>query len=166
MTIGDIFGILAATVLLALGAWALMTCSVVLFPSRCSRAKDSIESRPLGTILLGFLCFFVVIFFGGVLLASPFPLVKLLGLVVYALGSGVVALGSGGAANLVSERMRRLQSGMEPLESHNKAALAIILACTTPLVGTLLLTPLFLALSMGAGVRSLLPVRQTVAARP
>jgi len=154
MTIGDVLGTVGLLAALGICSWAVMMGTAVLFPKRSSAATDAIRTNPGRTLLAGFGAFLLVGIVAFAFLSNPLPFSKLLGL---ALATGLLAL-------LIGERLRTLKPEMTPYDATSIGAALVFLGALTPVLGTFLLAPASLFVSIGAGVRALFG-REAVARR-
>jgi hypothetical protein len=141
-----------------------MMGTAVLFPKRSSAATDAIRTNPGRTLLAGFGAFLLVGIVAFAFLSNPLPFSKLLGLALATGLLAIAAIGAGGLALLIGERLRTLKPEMTPYDATSIGAALVFLGALTPVLGTFLLAPASLFVSIGAGVRALFG-REAVARR-
>jgi hypothetical protein len=155
MTIGDVLGIEGVLLGLGICAWAVMIATAILFPARASAAKESIEASPLGTVILGLAVTLFFAILGLAMSGSPHPLIKILGLFALTGTLAVGGVGSGGVALIMGERVRTLQPEMNPYQAFCRGSAILFLCSLTPILGTFLIAPATLAVSVGAGCKAI-----------
>lgn len=164
MTIGDVLA--TVTFLAAAGAswWAVLVGSALIYGARTEQAREALEARPWRTLGSGVL----VLLAGGALAAGlaslPNGALKLLGWLVVGGLLALAALGGGGLALALSERLHQLAPNLSPLSRLCRASGLLVGAQFVPLFGWFLLAPLTLTLALGLGFTSLRRPRATTSA--
>lgn len=151
ITTGSALTVLGALLGICLSVWSLMVGAALICHRRAELASRRIEGRPWRTFFIGIPVAAVLGLLAAALTASPNPLGKLLGLLVYALLVAIAASGAGGLALLVGTRVRESAAGLSDYGALSRGATLIVLACLAPLVGWFVVTPAVLLLSVGAG---------------
>lgn len=162
VTIGDVFSVVAAILAICASAWAFMLTTTLLFPQRTGNAHSAIEARPWRAFVVGLSLLLTFGFVSLAMIGNPIPGVKLLGTFLMLGLLSVAALGGGGLAQLIGERMRPMDPSLSAYGAVGRGAAIIVVAGLLPLIGWWVFTPIVLAISLGAGVSALL-TRERVA---
>jgi hypothetical protein len=125
--------------------------SSLLFRDRAARAATKIESKPWKTLLNGVLFGIPCMIISIALFAAPNPLAKILGGLALMAVLFVASVGAGGLVNLVGSRVLEAGGADNRYSAHSKGSILIALACLFPVFGWVLIGPLILIMSMGAG---------------
>jgi hypothetical protein len=162
VTIGDVFSVIAAILAICGSAWALMLTTALLFRQRTLSSQLSIEGHPWRSFLIGFALLLTVGVVALGMVGNANPGIKLLGTMLTLGLLSVAAIGGGGLAQLIGERLRHLDPSLSPYAAVVRGAGIIVVAGLLPLVGWWVFMPIVLAISLGSGVSSLF-ARQTAA---
>ncbi len=156
MTIGDVLAVIALITGLGISSWAVMVCVALLCQKKASAAKDIIKASPWTSLVYGLVILVVVGTMSIVLLAQPFPLIKIFGwslLTVLLAGAGI---GASGFALLAGSRIRMMDDTMTDYQALSRGSAVVLISALTPVLGTFLIGPAGFAISLGAGVRAML----------
>ncbi len=164
IAIGDVLSVVAVLGGLWLTSSATLVALAFLAPGAVARGRARIEREPGGTVWLGVL-WTLVPFFGLLVAGAPFPLAKILGLVVVAGSLLVAAVGVAGVASIVGERIEGA-SGLSRYAATMKGAGIVAGAAQLPVVGWFLGAPLLLLIGMGAGFPAVLHLKPRRSAVP
>jgi hypothetical protein len=161
--VAAIFGLLLSLGIVFPG---FLTAWWLLFPAVVERARVRLEATPWQCFWLGGVTTALLVIPITVLIALPVAPAKLLGWTGIA---STLALASLGAAGLVAQMSRRLQSqsALSPAAAFVRSAIALELAAALPFIGWLVVVPLAVVVSLGATVFALvrwLPASRRVAA--
>ena len=110
LTSGDVMTLMYAIVGISLSSWAMLMGMALIFGKRAAIAQTYIEESPWKSLVCGVLLALVGGGFALVLLGLPNPIAKLLGWSLLSYLLAIAAVGSGGLAMLVGNRI----GGMEP----------------------------------------------------
>lgn len=149
--IGDVLAWIGALVLIGITSWATILASALLFDGASSRADGAISTRPWHVVWVGLLITLTLGSLSVVLIAQPNPLGKLLGWILLAYLLFVAVLGASGVARMVATRIRELHDDLPAYNALSRGVILIIGAAMLPVVGTLLIAPAVLVVSLGAG---------------
>lgn len=155
MTFGDVFamaGVIAAT---AVTTWMTILAGALLFSRRSRLAADLLAAHPGQMIGLGAALGFIGVGLGLVFLNLPSGLVKLFGFALLAVTLAIALLGASGLAQIAAARMRAQAPAMSEFAALGRGAALLVGAGLLPGVGWLLLFPLQLFASVGAGITAL-----------
>lgn len=157
MTIGDVLAVIAGVLATGATLWASILVLVVLFPARTGRAGKALEERASRCLWTGAIAAFTVGLAAWVMAFSPGigGLPKLLGWILLLLLLLVATLGSAGIAEVGAARIRQRDPRIRPLAALGKATGLMITAGLVPGLGWLVLFPLMLMVSLGAGFAAL-----------
>jgi len=153
---GNVVAIVATVVGSALAAWATMILAALIFPNKSAMSARRIESEPWKLFFAGLGTTIVLSVPVLILLNLPWPAAKTLGFVALCCVLALSAVGSGGLAKLVSERLRHAGGADRPYQALSKSAMLIVMVSILPVFGWFFLAPITFCLSLGAGVLSLL----------
>jgi hypothetical protein len=157
MTIGDVLAVVAGIMGTGATLWAAILAITVLFPAKSGRAALALEERSARALGTGAAVTLTVGVTAWALAMSPNVggLPKLIGWVVLLALLLVATLGSAGLAEVGARRLRARDARMRPLASVGKAAGMLVAAGFLPALGWLVLFPLLLMASLGAGLAAL-----------
>jgi hypothetical protein len=152
MTLADVFATVVVLAIAGVGFPSLVLLVTLLFPTRVTRAAEHAAARPGWVLGVGALALVTLLIFMSIVsntLAGPGKLLSLLGVIA---SLAVSSIGFSGLSRRVARQMKT-----EPPDSasHSElfaAAALVELACALPLVGWLVVLPLVLLTSFGAGV--------------
>lgn len=152
VTIGDVFSVVAAVLAICASAWAFMLTTTLLFPTKTQSARTAIEARPWKAFLTGFGLLLTLGWFSLALVASVNPGAKLLGTILALALLSIAAVGGGGLAQLIGERLRPMDPALSAYGAVGRGAGIIVAAGLLPLIGWWVFVPIVLAVSLGSGV--------------
>ena len=155
MTNGDVVFYLSIILTVLTTLWAAILAVGLLFSAKTRQAGQLLESAPGRAIGLGALQALLGIGLGIALLSSKNGLLMLFGWVLLALVLCVALVGSAGLAQLVSKRMQALAPEHSGLVVLARGGALLIATGALPAVGWVLLFPLQLFASLGAGFQAL-----------
>ena len=155
MTFGDVLAYLAFILATASTLWAAILTIGLVFSKKVAHAAGLLEHTPGKTIGLGVVLALLGIGLGLVLLNSKNGLGMLIGWVFLAITLFVALIGSAGLALVLSGRMQRLAPTQSALAMLARGGALLIGAGMLPGVGWILLFPLQLFSSLGAGIQAL-----------
>lgn len=149
-----IFGLLFITSLAFPGllvAWAL------LFPNVVERARDRVEHTPWTTFGMGIAGLIGAVIPITILLALPFAPAKFFGWVSILATLTFASLGASGiAAQMGRQITYQVKSEMSEFNSFVWGTVTFELAAAFPILGWLIVTPLWIITSMGAAIFGIL----------
>lgn len=155
VTIGDVFSVVSILFGVCLSTWALLLGSTLLFRQRTQTAQETIDRHPWKSFFFGL----VILAFAGTIsvamVANPVPGIKLLGTMGVLALLSVAAIGAGGLAQLVGDRIRPMDPTLTPFRAVGRGAMILVVAGLLPLVGWWVFAPIVLAVSLGAGLFAL-----------
>ncbi|MCB8932161.1 MAG: hypothetical protein M9921_15475 [Fimbriimonadaceae bacterium] len=162
ITIGDALAAVGGLLGICASIWALVVGCSLLFGQAAERAEREIEHpwRSFGVGLLVALTLGVVSF---ALVASPVPLLKLLGTVLYVVLLFVASVGGAGVAGTAARRIREMDPDLSPFAALVRGAGILVLSGILPVLGWFGIAPIALLVALGAGTLATLkraaPVR-------
>lgn len=154
MTLGDVLAAVALVVTTGFAVFCAMTLSALLFPNRSTRAAREIEFHPWKCILVGAFLGLPWAWIGLVVFQVPSPVFRVIGALIVMSVLIIAAAGSGGLAKLVSQRVASASKLETPLASVSVGSVLVVGASLLPVVGWLILAPLFTLCALGAGFRT------------
>jgi len=152
ITIGDALTVVSIVAALGLSAWASMIAANLLFSNRTARASSTIAATPWRIGFSGLVVGFIWLAITTILASIPNPLTKLIAFGLYGLFMAVTAVGAGGLARLMRDRICAGDPQFSITMALARAATWIVLVGLLPMVGWFLLAPVMLCVSFGAGV--------------
>ncbi|MBL8148457.1 MAG: hypothetical protein JNN15_00840 [Blastocatellia bacterium] len=161
MTIADLLAIVSGLILVSLGFISIFIVIRITFPEKVKEADQYISEKPVRTLLRGSLTFLLFSIITILLLALPFPLLKLFGFISLILGLVVTMFGGAGLISHLSKRFDQHFYGKTTtsLRSYLLASLAVEFSILLPIVGWFALLPMVFLMMLGAGSRVLLGFR-------
>jgi hypothetical protein len=162
LTLGDVLAAIAILLTTSLAALSAMVLSSLLFPDRTARAATEIERHPWKCAMAGFFAGLPLVLIGLVLFQVPHPVVRVLGLLVMLLVLMLAAAGSGGLAQLAGKRILTASADRTQLSAITLGGVLVVGVASLPLAGWLILAPMLLLCSLGAGVRAFRPAKRAV----
>jgi len=145
-----VFGLLFITSLAFPG---LLVAWLLLFPNVVERARNRVERTPWTTFWMGIAGLIGATIPIMVLLALPFAPAKFLGWVGILAALTFASLGASGiAAQMGRQITHRARPEMSEVGSFVWGAVAFELAAAFPILGWLIVTPLWIITSMGAAI--------------
>ncbi len=149
-TIGDILLILMIVTVSSLSLWGTMVATCLLFPYKAARLAQTVERRPVTTIVTGFFMIVPAVIVILALANVPNPAVKLLALLGLMIFLLVAAVGASGQIRLLADRIKSTSGEMKMFPALGRAAAIMILVLNIPLVGWFLMAPLSLMAGIGS----------------
>jgi hypothetical protein len=161
MTIADLLAIVSGLILVSLGFISVFIVIRITFPEKVKEADQYISEKPVRVLLRGSLTFLLFFIVTVLLLAIPFPLLKLLGFISLILGLVVTMFGGAGLVSQLSKRFDQHFYGKitASLRSYLLASLAVEFSILLPIVGWFALLPILFLMMFGAGSYALLGLR-------
>jgi hypothetical protein len=150
MTIGDVFSVVASIFGIFLTAWAATVALSLLLANVVERARKETD-RPKVMLLRGLVFVLTIGFPGFAMLASPVPLLKIVGFGLLLGLLTMAAIGLSGLAQAAGRRIQDLDSTMATYPAVVRGAAFTVGATLLPIVGWFGLGPILLILSLGAG---------------
>ncbi len=160
--IGDVLGLVATILAIGFSAWAFMVAAGLLFPDKTRYAGTMIRSRFWSSFFIGLGGIVVCIL--PVVILLNLPATRLFGYWLICMIACTASFGGAGIAQLLSERIREGHAEMTPYAGLVKGAGFLSALAMSPLVGWFFLTPMFLIIGFGAGLRA--AFRRTPIAAP
>ncbi len=153
----DIYAIFGTLLAVGISFPGMLTAWKLIFPEKVELARLRLQSTPWRTLCIGAAVMTISAFPTSILLALPFSLSKLLGVLLILIILGVASLGAAGLAAGMARRWRSTDHQAEQA-SHDfvKAAVALELAAAFPLIGWFLVIPLTIITALGAASYALL----------
>jgi len=162
MFLGDVLAWVAGLIGLFLTTWATILACSLLFDRRTGAARDDIEAKPAQAFLRGLLIQATIGALAIAMISNPLPLLKVVGFAVVAWLLAIAAVGTGGIALLISDRIRARQELPEFTAMSRAAAITVGIGMV-PIAGWLLFGPAVFTFGLGAGwkacVRSIKSIR-------
>jgi hypothetical protein len=155
MLLGDVLTVVALIVGLGISAWGLFVGSAFLFQRRSIRAQHAIERSPAKAFWLGLIATLVISILGLRILSVPFPLAKALSVLMLGYLVYLVSVGGGGLSRVIADRIRSEDSAITPLPAIVRGSLYLVLASAMPLVGTVVIAPIVVALCTGSALQAI-----------
>lgn len=155
-TIGDSFAVVAILLGIGITAWAMTMSVALLFAAKTSAAREAVARSPWASFGIGVLLAstFGVVSVG--LSASPFPFLKLLGLLgLFALLT-TASLGMAGVTSLVGRRIASMDPNISTYGAFCKAGALLTVGAFFPIFGWFMVAPIYLLVGLGTGARCLL----------
>ena len=135
---------------------ALLLLLTILIPGPVSRAQNVVSQRSRRSFIVGLvnLLFFTIL---AAVLSNGGDFGGLLALLVILAVISVAAIGLSGMMQLLRLRMYPPDQAttVSPLQTAVRAALLLLLAMLTPIIGWFVLTPILLAVGLGAGIMAI-----------
>ena len=155
MTLGDVLAVVMGVLAIGTALWATLVGAAVLFPRKAQIACDALQQKTWHTVGVGFALVLLAGVGGLALVNVPNGLIQLIGW-LFVIGLLLCAcLGSAGLALLVSVRIRERDKRTRPLAALRVGAGLLVCAGFLPIVGWLVVFPVSLAASVGAGIAAL-----------
>ncbi len=151
MTIGDVLAVVAGIGSACVAAWALLLGMALLFNRRANLAQQNFEASPWRVLATGAVLALLGVGGAIVLLNQPNGILKLVGWALLLATLALAALGAGGLILLLAESVQRAQPGMSHFHALLRGAGLLVAAGLVPLLGWLLVVPLTILVSTGAG---------------
>ena len=154
MTQGDVLAVLAFILATLVTLWASILAAGLIFSEKTRHAAQLAEAAPGKTILAGAGLSAVGVGIGLVLINSKAGLLMLFGWILLSMTLCIAMIGSAGLARVVSGRMQSLAPTQSALAMLARGGALLIGAGLLPGVGWVLLFPLQLFASLGAGFQA------------
>ena len=154
MVMGDVLAVIAGVVTACLSLWALLVGAALLFERQANEARTRLEVRPLRALGLGAALVITAGLVAIILINQPNGLLKLIGWILFLGLLALSALGGGGLALLVSGRIRGAEPRLSVLGALGRGAGLVVAAGLVPVLGWLLIMPLAMIATLGAGVQA------------
>ena len=151
---GDMLVIVTVVIGIAVSVWALMIGMALLFSRKAQMARDSFEEAPWRSFFMGLTVGGITLIIGIVLAGSGNPIGILTGWGIISLFAAFAAIGAGGLAMLVSDRIDGMEPGMSRFAALLKGAAFIVGAGMLPVFGWFAYAPVVALISFGAGVQA------------
>jgi hypothetical protein len=155
MTNGDVLFYVSIIVTILVTLWATILTVGLVFSSRTQHAAQLLERAPGRMLGIGAVLALAGIGLGLVLVNSKNGLVMFFGWVLLALTLCIAMVGSAGLAKLVSGRLQGLAPTQSALTALARGGALLLAAGGLPAVGWVLIFPLQLFASLGAGMQAL-----------
>ena len=149
---------------------ALLAAVAILLPGPVGRSRQALQAAPwrafwLGLVNLVFFLALVALLVRLAQLVIP-PVAAVLGLVALLILGALLLVALLGLTGLVALLRERMGAGGSPLAGQMRAAVLLLLAMLTPVLGWWVFTPLIVIASLGAGITSIAAVRRPVLLPP
>jgi len=154
--LGDSLTLLSIVAAACLSAWSLMVGCAILFGKKAARAKITLEQRPWRAFGYGLACLLTIGLFALVLMGTPNPIAKLLGMSLAFLLLFVAAVGASGMALLVGNRIQPLDPEVAPFKALTRGSALVVAAAVMPAFGWFFMFPVILILGLGLGLDALM----------
>ncbi|WP_395139501.1 hypothetical protein [Armatimonas sp.] len=155
MTNGDVLAYISVILTILVTLWATILAVGLVFTAKTQHAAQRLEQAPGRAIGVGIGLALGGIGLGVMLLNSKNGLFMLIGWVLLALTLCLAMVGSAGLARVVSARMQSMSPTQSALALLARSGALLIAAGALPAVGWVLLFPLQLFASLGAGFQAL-----------
>lgn len=152
MIIGDVMTAVAIVVFSGLSLWAASVLAAVIFAARVNRCSVAITEHFWKSLLMGVLVGTPTVFVGLSLMAHPVG--RIFGVLVLACIVVLALMGSSGLVRAVADRVYAAGGAKSDYEALSKAGLLVVLFAFLPFFGWLIVMPLILVASIGAGVKA------------
>lgn len=161
MTLADVFAIIAAVVIFLMGFISTTAITRVTLAQEVENGRLRLTTRPYRSLLIGLLTLLPTLIFAVALLKAPLGILKLSGLLLLAVSTGIVVIGLSAVLAVFSERVFGIGF---TLSRHALSATILLMSVLFPLLGWFLILPLTLLIAFGTGLRSLF--KQSVSTAP
>lgn len=151
MTLADVFAIITAIAIFWMGFVSTTAITRVTLTQEVENGRRRLV-KPYRSLLAGLLTLPPVLIVSALLLKAPLGILKLLGLTLLAVTTGVIVIGTSAILAVISDRV--FGEGFS-LRRHASAATIILMSALFPLLGWFLVLPLVLLIAFGTGLRSL-----------
>lgn len=151
MTLADVFAIITAIAIFWMGFVSTTAITRVTLTQEVENGRRGLV-KPYRSLLAGLLTLPPVLIVSALLLKAPLGMLKLLGLTLLAVTTGVIVIGTSAILAVISDRV--FGEGFS-LSRHASAATIILMSALFPLLGWFLVLPLVLLIAFGTGLRSL-----------
>lgn len=158
ITIGDALAVVGLVFGVCGSLWALVLGASLLFPSRAATAQTAL-ARPWASFLWGLFAALTLGVLAVVLMATPTPPAKILGMALLGVLLGASAIGGAGLVHAAAGRIRELDPESSAFSALARGAGILVLSGLVPFLGWFGIAPIALLVSLGAGLRALLTRR-------
>lgn len=161
ITIGDAMSVIALIIGVGVSTWGMLVGVALICSRRAAQAREHLEKAPWRAFIIGVALTITVGVVAFNLLNVTNGVVKLAGWTLLVMLFATSAFGGAGLAQLVGERIGRLDSQISPYLALARGAGLIVLMGLVPVFGWFAFVPAALLASLGAGFQALI-----VRARP
>jgi hypothetical protein len=154
ITIGDALTVVSVFAALGFSIWACSILATLLAKDRVTRAKDRLVAAPGRSMFAGVLFGVLWTALFMTILGIPNPITKIIGIIGLGCLGSLAAVGLGGIATLVAERIGEVDPQFGSFAGLVRGATLVVLATITPLIGWFFLGPIALFASIGAGLHT------------
>ena len=151
MIIGDVLGTTFLVLSVCVSLWALLLGIALVFAEPSAEARTRLETRPRQALAVGASMALAGGGLGLLLANLPNGLIKLIGWALLLALLVLAALGGGGMALLIGERIEKCAPRLSSFGALGRGAGLLVAAGLVPLLGWFVLTPLCLLTALGAG---------------
>src|SRR5690242_15466631 len=155
LTSGDVMTVLYAVIGISLSVWATLIGMAMIFGRRASRSEDLIEQSPWKCFWIGLAVWAPLSFVAILLLQAPPAPAKIAGWALLSYLLALSAIGGGGFALMLAQRVGKMDTGLSRFTSLARAAALLVLISLVPLFGWFAYTPVVILMSLGAGVQAI-----------
>ena len=160
MTLGDVLAVVMGVLAFGTCLWATIVGAAVLFPAKVQTASDALLERTGRTLGTGLALVLGAGIAGVVLINIPNGLFQFVGW-IFLIGLLLCAcLGASGLALVASIRIQERDKRVRPLAALRVGAGLLVCAGFLPVVGWVVIFPVSLAASVGAGIAALSGLRR------
>jgi len=149
---------------------ALLAAVALLIPGPVGRSRQALQAAPWRAFWLGLvnLVFFLALVLALVKVAQAVvpPVAAVLGLLALLILGSLLLVTLLGLTGLVALLRERMGAGRSPLAGQVWAAVLLLLAGLTPVVGWWVFTPVTVIIALGAGVITLVAIRRPLLLPP
>lgn len=156
VTMGDVLAVLGLLFGVCISGWAMIVGAGLIFMGRAGYARQKIESHPFRSVFRGLILTIIGGVGGVVMIATPNPLIKLVGWMLVMLLIGFSVIGATGLAFIVGERIKASDPEASEFKAFSRGAAIIVVSCLLPLFGWFVFAPLVMVLGVGAGTGAVL----------
>ena len=151
---GDVLMTVAIYLSLAATGYAAILAAGLFFEPATARARERVAFGVWRTALIGLLIAATLGTISFAMMAAPPPALKILGMAFMGALLFIAAIGASGLAKLGAERICEAHPNMPHFTARSRSAMLIVGASMMPIIGWLIVAPLVLAVSLGAGWRA------------
>ena len=154
-----------ALVMAIIISWAgLLMATALTLPGSTAKAQDALQTAPRRCFLhgLGLLLIFGV---AVQITTLPFPILKLVGVLLMLALGGLAVLGAAGIAYLLGQRIGEMSGAKTSFGTLTRGSLLYGVAALFPLIGWYLFAPISVICALGAGAWAVKPERNSAARR-
>jgi MFS family permease len=166
MTFGDVLAAIALLIAIVLSLCCGTVVVALVARRKVNEAKDKLIADPMKTVWRGVAALIAtVLFFTGFESATVAPQ-KLLFAILLLLPAVAAIFGSAALSTLVAERLQPETPSLPDSRKIFQSALMCLGASLAPFVGWLLVLPVVLVISLGAGTGIMLPHKAGIVVAP